>query len=340
MFPHQYKIMMHYPFTVYPLLMLSAVWGASFLLGRINAVSVKSFAGLSKVFWRKLFQAMICLVPLIGLLISWPLSMEAIKERIGTGGKDWSKTDEIVEKLPKDGCWAGLLQLVSHCARRDNVTIIMSPMDADWLVVRLHGRAHTLPENEYRRWLTELLGHESDYGVYCMVNNTVAVLKRFHTTDANAEALSELLWVLEEDDGLHKAGRAVQDDGALNGRAWVSSGDEQGFVWWGGYRNLPAGRYRAKFRLSVKTDENAPVARLDVVEEDGKNIRGEMDIRGDTGGYVWKTIDVNLSGEGRAECRCFKTARGKLLIDRVEWEPVDLIQMDVSQSARLFGNVQ
>jgi|GEM_PF-2545767 len=334
---YQYKIMMHYPFTVYPLLMLSAVWGASFFIGRIDAVPVKSFAGLSKVFWRRLFQALFSLAPLIGLLIFWPLSLESIKKRIGTGGKNWAKTDEIFDKLPKDGRWAGLLQLVPHCARRDNITVIMSPMDADWLVVKLHGRPYTFSENEYRRWLTGLLGQESSYGVYCMVNSTVAVLKRFYITDANPKALSELLWVMEEDDVLHNAGKAVQDNEALNGRSWSSSGGERGFVWWGGYRNLPPGKYRAKFRLRTTAGGNHPVARLDVTEEGGKSVRGEMEICGDTGKYVWKIVEVNLSGTGKAECRCFKTGRGTLLIDRVEWEPIDGIQMDNNLAARFFG---
>ena len=61
----------------------------------------------------------------------------------------------------------------------------MEPLDADWLVLRLHGAVYTFPEDEYRRWLLKLLGPGSGYGVYRRMNSSVVVLKHGHSPDAN-----------------------------------------------------------------------------------------------------------------------------------------------------------
>lgn len=333
---NQFSILMHYPFTVYPLLMLGAVGGANFILNRLRPVPAKSSFSSSALSWKKIFRSIVFLAPLIGLLISWPLSLNDIKERIGTGGKDWDKTDAAIAGLPNDGLWAGTLQLVSHFARRDKVTIMMAPMDADWLVVRLHGRVHTFPEYIYRRLLVRLLSSGSNYGVYCLPNSTVAVLKRFLAPDNNSKALKELLLVMEEDDVVHSFGTTRRDPHALNGRAWSAGEDEQDFIWFGGYRNLPAGKYRAKFRLRTEAPVNAPIAKLEVVEENGKNILGEIKISGNTGGYVWQTMEVTLTGKGNAECRCFKTGAGTIMIDRVEWELTDQKLEDIARRPDFF----
>ena len=312
----QFRMMMHYPFTVYPLLMLSAVWGAGWLVDRKQAAPAGR--GL-----KKLFCSLPAIAAAVGLIFSWKLSLADIRERIGTGGKDWKNTSAILESLPKDGRWAALLQLVSHCDRRDDVTVLMAPQDADWLVVRLHGPVYTCPENEYRQWLIGLL-RGTNYGVYCRPNNTVAVLKKSHATNENGNALAELLWVMEENDVEHEIGSVGRDAEGLDGRAWIAGENERGLLWHGAYRDLPAGRYLARFRVRTKAKTGAPAARLEVAEECGKNLLSELDISGATGGYVWKTMEVTLLGAGGAECRLLKTGKGMVALDRVEWVPLEI----------------
>jgi hypothetical protein len=200
----------------------------------------------------------------------------------------------------------------------------MEPLDADWLVLRLHGAVYTFPEDEYRRWLLKLLGPGSGYGVYRRMNSSVVVLKHGHSPDANPETLRELLRVVEEEDALHPGNIVVRDRAALNGRAVFSSGADEDFIWWGAYRDLPAGRYRARFRLWTEAETNAPIVRLDVVEQKGRHSCGSLEITGSTGGYAWKSLEANLSGQGDAEARCYKIGKGTIRVDRAEWEPLEI----------------
>ena len=359
----QFRMMMHYPFTVYPLLMLSAVWGLGHVFDRIRAIPASrglfglvdrnfkvhdlfGFVGASlddalpkKGFDKRnpymeqsrrlwppnlklmIFSSAVFAAVLAGLIFSWTLSLDAVRERLGTGGNDGKN---ILAGLPQDGKCAALLQLVSHCARRDDVTVLMAPQEADWLVLRLHGPVYTFPEDEYRRWLAGLLSGNSNYGVYCRPADTVVVLKKNHSTNENAKALAELLWTMEEDDVEHLIGSARRDAGALNGRAWSAGGDVRGMLWYGAYRDLPAGRYRARFRVKTKAEDETSVARLDVAEAGGKYVRGALDISGATGGYVWKTMEVTLQGAGNAECRAFKTGRERsrlTVLNGSRWRP-------------------
>lgn len=52
------------------------------------------------------------------------------------------------------------------------------------------------------------------------------------------------------------------------------------------------------------------------------------------------TMDVNLSGTGQAECRCFKTGNGTIMIDRVEWELIDQKQDDIARLENFFPENQ
>jgi hypothetical protein len=82
-------------------------------------------------------------------------------------------------------------------------------------------------------------------------------------------------WHWEGEQLRHHSGRAVEDDTAWNGQAWMGmAGVDPGGWWYGPYlQGLPAGRnYRVYFRLKTPAVETADViADVDVTDDFGRN---------------------------------------------------------------------
>jgi hypothetical protein len=142
-----------------------------------------------------------------------------------------------------------------------------------------------------------------------------------------AMAFSNEGWAWEGEDLWHESGEAVDDEDALNGKAWHGlAGTHSAGAWYGPYTyNLPPGRaYRAYFRLKTNdVTTTAEVATLDVVDNAGTRVLGLRRLRGtdfrapDT--YQEFPVDFNYTDTGTfgLEFRTAFRSTADLYLDRV-----------------------
>jgi hypothetical protein len=134
-------------------------------------------------------------------------------------------------------------------------------------------------------------------------------------------------WHWEGEDLSHHSGRAVLDDQAWNGRAWMGrAGSDDAGWWYGPYlRGLPTGRsYRAYFRLKTADNNTADrVATIDVTDDLGRNTYTSQQLSGQdfaqslTYQEPWLDFDYYRHDSYGLEFRTLYTARSDLYLDRV-----------------------
>ncbi len=312
--PAQFKIAIHYPLTVYPFLFIGAVEGVRRLTGFLRlppAVRGAALGGLAAA----------------GLAVSWGIAWSEVRDTVGAVGGGRTpiarEARSVLNGVPRTGLLAADLSLVGQVARREALTLLVQPVDADWLAVRLDGGGYPIKGDQYRVWLEKLLSEGSGYGLWAS-GGGVGVLKWGHSKEMNPSALAELRRTFEAEQMYHGVGRVVRVDAdAINGRAWAASAkDPEGVVFYGPYINWFPGSYRVSFRVRTKAPEGSEVAVLDVVERMGGSVLGRRVLSGSSSVYVDVSMDVVSAGAGDVEFRCFKTGKGTVWIDRVRWEPI------------------
>jgi uncharacterized membrane protein len=315
--PAQFKIAIHYPLTVYPLLFIAGIAGARRFYGvfgsrpRLAGAAVSGLAG-------------------IALIGSWGVAWSEVRDIVGAVGgvrtEIAKEARQILSGIPRSGLLATDLSLVGQVARREALTLLVQPGDADWLAVRLDGGGYPIKADQYRSWLEELLSEGSGYGLWAS-GGGVGVLKRGHSKDLNPSVLAELRQTFEAEDLYHGVGRVVRVDAdAINGRAWKASiKDPDGVLFYGPYIDWPPGAYRVSFRVRTEAREGTEVAVLDVAEGKGGSVLGRRVLRGSSKGYEEMSLEAVLTGAGDVEFRCFKIGKGTVWIDRIRWEPLKAI---------------
>ena len=130
--------------------------------------------------------------------------------------------------------------------------------------------------------------------------------------------------VYESEHSLSAAGRAEQDDDALNGQAiFAAAGDQAGFMAYGPYEEFPPGDYIATFRLKIPNDEKkeTPIVQIEVVAVKNGTRLAERTLYG--GDFAKKkeyhTFELAYSSETsqQLELRVFFFAQASVLLDRI-----------------------
>lgn len=108
---------------------------------------------------------------------------------------------------------------------------------------------------------------------------------------------------------------------AEGGRAlFAPAGAKAGAVFFGQYDHLPAGRWRASFRLALGPGGSGEAATLDVVARGGRQVlaRRVLPVPGQDGGFQAIDLDFELKAPVQdLECRVYASGLASLWLDRV-----------------------
>lgn len=309
--PHetQFRILAHYPFTVYPLLAFAAVEGFAL-----------AFRARRTVLRRALFGAAVVVV-IGGVMWAWAaLGAEAghvLGPVSARYARDTAEARAMLASIPADGMAATDFELAPHMARRDELSVLLRPADAEWLALHLNAPSFHFALPKRLSWFAWLAQPDSGYGLWAHQPGQVAVFRAGDDAGANEEFLGELTSEFEAEGMYREIARVVPDKAALNGWAIrVRPDDEVGPILWGPYVHLSPGEYRVTFRVRYEGPAE-DFAELDVSESDGKFVRGRQMLRGRTDGYTDVTLPVTLETGQRVEFRCVLHEKADLRIDRV-----------------------
>ncbi|MCX6992790.1 MAG: DUF2079 domain-containing protein [Kiritimatiellaeota bacterium] len=309
---YQSGLAVHYPLTFTPLLFLAALAGA----GQV----VRWMQGRSRRAHQAVCALSIALL-LAGLYFGWSQA-PSLTAASGSGNPHVLRESRaLLECIPPDVPLTAALSLAPHLARRPQLPLLLSPScETEWLATRLDGETYPFPNDEHFDWLIgTMLATNSDYGLVAE-NDVVAIFRRGAPTTANAALAFRLEHTIRATEFHHQTGTRINDDQAGGGLAWrCKPQDSDGFFIFGNYRDLPAGDYEITFRLRGTGSTNLPYARLDVSENDGRFIRAEHLLAGDTGGYREIKLLARLTGVGTAEFRGLKIGPGEIVVERVSW---------------------
>ncbi|MBN1581337.1 MAG: SpoIID/LytB domain-containing protein [Anaerolineae bacterium] len=133
-------------------------------------------------------------------------------------------------------------------------------------------------------------------------------------------------WQWQDTDFYTTAGKIISDSTAVDGYAWYIAQGEHGTLFGSDTPLLPAGQYRAYFRLKVPTGtitNSLEVLKLDVTSGDGSELLGIRYVRGTDfrAGDVYQEIAVDfelLSAEIPNEFRVESYGLTDLWLDRVQ----------------------
>ncbi|MEA3369339.1 MAG: hypothetical protein U9Q24_03175 [Candidatus Ratteibacteria bacterium] len=139
----------------------------------------------------------------------------------------------------------------------------------------------------------------------------------------------ELALVYEAEDLSSLAQTVVDDAEAHNHKARRALTDENSpfSLVYGPYDTLPAGKYRACFRLkSADCSTSETVAKIDVASQIGEDILSQKNIRGNEFSYAgqYQTFCLKFTLEKRTshlEYRVFFTDKADLWVDNITIEP-------------------
>lgn len=314
----QALMLIHYPLTVYPLLFLAGVVG----LARLATV----FSHARHPVGRRWVVIGVSVSFLVGLALTWDRPADRIRElglgREGGGLAAARALHTDLAALPADQPITVLPTLAAHIARRQQLNVLWSLWEADWLVLRLDGQGHPFHPGAYHEWLNKLLSTNSPYGVFALAGERVVVLRRGHPRDLNRQA-QRYTRSLEAEYLSHKIGHGVVDYAAQNGVAWEASKYERhDWVMFGPYIDLPPGRYRVGFRVKAARLKSSNAVTLEVTARRGIEVLGEIVLDRPTCGYEWREVDVALTSAG-LEFRCWKPGYGNIRLDAVRWRKLD-----------------
>jgi uncharacterized membrane protein len=310
----QYTIGIYYSLTVYPFLFVACVAGMR---------SLARFPWLSALRgWRVSAQIIAFILCIVGLAFAWPKAIGDIWSEMGptslSHAQSTAEARRLLAHVPSDANLAAEFALLPHVARREQLSIVLWPGDADWLALYLNSPYHHYPLEERRNWKIALTESNSAYGVYGYASNQVVVLRAGYSTSMNEAVLKEFKYVYEAKGLYHEVGRAVEDSEAYDGWAWmVRHDDPAGCALYGPYVHLEPGGYTVNFRIKKKGVSDRNFAALEVVELDGETVRGRAFVRGRSHGYHDVTLPVELKSGKNTEFRCNTMGGGELWIDRI-----------------------
>ena len=124
----------------------------------------------------------------------------------------------------------------------------------------------------------------------------------------------------------HKIGRASLAFDAQNLFIWEANNhDREEFVIFGGYQNLPPGRYRISCRVKASGLKPTHPVIFDVAADHGRTILGKFQLDHATQGYEWVSQDVPITAtaQGDIEFRGWKVGGGTIQLDVIHYQQLE-----------------
>lgn len=305
--------LLHYPLTFYPLLFLAAAIGLR---------HIKQWLRHRSRTIRRVGYGTVLGLCLAGIGMGWMAKTATVGKADGHGNTvALRRAPALLALIPPDGELCAALTLTPHLARRRHIEVLMQPdTQAEWIATRLDDVVY--PCHNHHEWLvSRLLSDQSEYGVYAVETNLLAVFCRGYPPDLNRPLREQILHTVQADDLFHQTGRVVRDGDALDGLALMfQPGDRAGFAGFGRYRDLPAGTYQVTFRIRSQATRSGEFARLEVSENRGRSVRADTAIGETWPQYTNVVLRAVLSGEGGVEFRIRKTGAGYLWADQIAWQ--------------------
>lgn len=307
---YQQAILLHYVFTVYPLLAIAAIEGAR----RFQNVGIAT----PTVRRRAVLLAWALCVVASGILF---FEVRDYSEPFGNlRFESTSAARAELAGIPSDASVAADWSLAAHVARREQLALLIEPFNSDFVAARLDGLNHPVA-----RFVPEtLLATNSTCGLWREPVDPVAVFKKDSPPIPSAARIrDEQFHLFNAETANHESGRSVIDLGAQDKHAWHGgTSDRNGALLYGPNLDLPAGTYCVTFRVRTRVNKRDLVGLLDVSEGPSAKTLAQHELRGSLPSYEKIPLRVELAGLGNVEFRCFKVGKGDIWIDRVTWESI------------------
>lgn len=309
----QNEILLHYPFSVYPLLFYAAIEGLRAILnwqqGRWPHAPRRLVLGMA---------AGLCLA---GMAYQWLAGGDAWQVTMRAASRERvlrldSARRALRAQVPPEAGVGASQNLLAHLAHRASIAWFPSQADAEFLALLTY--SHTAPDHFYSSRLRSVLSEGSAYGCLSLVEGRLLILQK-GAGDKLAPAQVDALTQAHECESLeHQSGRGVKDADALNGVAWLyTPADRPGYIQYGPYQDLAPGRWLVTFRLSYSGPADKEWLLLDVTENDGNRTCGLARLMGSSQGYTNVTVKADMAAGTQVEFRCKTEAPGTVRLDRL-----------------------
>lgn len=313
----QHKILIYYPFALYPLLFFAAVEALRWLSRRAVLQALRRARGAA---------AIAPVVLLLAAGYAWKPFRREVADNLGEASPTFAAAMRplraMLRELPKEGSLSCDLYLASHLARRVGLSVLLQPTrEADWLVCQVNPHHYAFPIKARDIWLRGVAAPDSDYGLWAFSDHGVAVFRKGHSPRDNPRFLRHHRAHNEIEGLYHLTGRMTADRKAGNGWAWyVGPGFKSETAFFGPYVDLEPGRYRVRFRLRTNAREPGLAGSLRVTGGRGERVFATAPIpaRGD-GGYQDVVLEVLLDpGEDIEFCGIY-SGNGRVWFDHIDY---------------------
>lgn len=336
-FRPQYELVGHYSLVVLPFIYIATIFGAAKILHWPFLGSRRAKAGAIGIY-------------LIVVHLLYTFFMGYTEEATVTGASPLNRNfkitqyqydkhtqigHDLINKIPFDAAVASQCCMMPLLTHRQDIYLYrgsnihpFGDIDIDYILLDLHNSCFPFFPRSPQEEILQLL-HNNTYGVMAFTDGWV-LLKKGYSSQQNKEVFN---YAFKQFYGIIPAENLYRDPGLGSNitdkkaqgklaRYGSTAHDKPGYICFGPYYLYPPGDYQTTYYLKTDKRTNVPVAAIDVVTDQGKNIIAAAEISGIDfvliNEYQAFSLSFHLEKESSLEFRVYFKDQANLWIDKIE----------------------